>query len=68
MEKEKLYFSSTDDFTIAQPKQIRELSIMGGNGKVIGKLFWENELKFEGNAEESAKVFIKWLKELWNFV
>ncbi len=35
--------------------------------KQIGKL-WVNKdskLEFEGDAEESAKVFIKWLKELW---
>ena len=65
MESE-LHFSSAEGLTITQPKQIKELSFVGENGDIIAKFYWENELKFEGNAEESAKVFIKWLKELWN--
>ncbi len=64
MESE-LYFSSAEDLTITLPEPERNLCFMGEDGKEIGKLYWENELKFEGNAEESAKVFIKWLKELW---
>lgn len=40
---------------------------MGEDGTVIGYLSWEEyKLKFEGNVEESAKVFIKCLMELWN--
>ena len=57
-----------NDFSlrIDQPYTPRTLSFMGEGNKEIGRLYWENELKFEGNAEESALVFIKWLKELWN--
>jgi len=66
MEEDELYFSSAEGLLITQPKEIRELSFIGENGDIIGKFYWENELRFEGNAEESAKVFIKWLKELWD--
>ena len=54
------------ELQITQPKQIRSLSFMGEDNKVIGELYWEDELKFKGNSDESAKAFIKWLKELWD--
>ena len=43
----------------------KTLSFTDSSGKEIGRLCWEDKLVFEGNAEESAKVFIKFLKELW---
>lgn len=51
---------------ITQSPTPLSLSFIGENNTEIGKLYWNNGLKFKGNAEESAKVFIKWLRELWN--
>ena len=64
--KMNLPLASFDSISIRQPKAMRSLSFSGENNTEIGRLYWDNELKFEGNAEESAKVFIKWLKELWD--
>ena len=33
------------------------------NGKEVGQLYWtDGELKFEGNMDESAKLFFEFLK------
>lgn len=50
MENTLLLKGSSDKSTV---------SFGGSNGKVIGKLIIDNEvLRFEGNADESAKIFV----------
>jgi len=55
-----------DALEIRQPPQICKLSFMNNDNQEVGAFYWDNGIKFEGNAEESARVFIRFLKELWD--
>ena len=58
-------FSGEEPLILEQPPQNCELRFYNNENEKVGRLYWDDKLKFEGNAEESAKIFIKWLKELW---
>lgn len=47
-------------------KQSHAVSFHNSEGELVGELdFNTHELKFKGNAEESAQVFINWVKMKW---
>ncbi len=48
-------------------KPTPSLNFFRDMGIEVGRLYWgKGKLEFEGEAEESAKIFIKFLKEHWN--
>ena len=55
-----------DDMVISSEAPSPCNLIFWADNKEVGKLTWDDgELKFEGDAHESAKLFIEHLKELW---
>ncbi len=53
------------DLVIKPTSQLCDLRFFNNDNKEVGRFSWDNGIKFEGDAEESAKIFIKWLKLLW---
>lgn len=55
------------EFQLFDGKPPNSLAFMGDDHKEVGRLSWENNiLTFKGNAEESAKVFFKYLKQFFD--
>lgn len=49
-------------FNISQTKASKTIAFHNDNSEQIGCLSWEDGVfKFEGKAEESAKVFFDWM-------
>lgn len=69
--KEELTVCAEDEFKILpliQQKPDAKVEFFNGNGVAVGTLdFNTDELRFEGNANESARVFINVLKNFWAF-
>ena len=55
------------DIQTVSSNPVELMSFHGEDNEIIGAFYWnDGELEFEGDAKESAKVFIEWLKETWN--
>lgn len=59
-----LYVGGTGCEFIRPPS--RSIQFMGPDQEVVGTLSWDDgELKFDGKADESAVVFIAYLRAAW---
>lgn len=58
--------TDSDLIYIAPQSHPNTLSFHKDDGSEVGRLYWEDELKFEGDADESAQIFITFLKEMWS--
>ena len=62
----KAFTTNTKPLDLHDIKQNHTVSFHNSDGELVGKLdFNTSKLKFEGGAEESAQVFINWIKMKW---
>lgn len=53
-------------YKLTLPVPNRNITFSNANNEVVGTLDLNGkEMKFTGNADESAQIFIKWLKDWW---
>jgi len=73
-EKTEIRFAEPGEYSVENSENIvkftesispRNVTFMGENNEVVGKLTWDDGIfKFEGEAEESARIFFDSLKLL----